>query len=234
MTGERDANSPPEPERWPVGRSILERIRNEVNHEMSPLWQEEVPDAFTAIYLTSRDSCIPDAFVDEDLIDGIHSMYYVVFDAMCVELRRRLDSHIAMNIVIDPSYEDTTNFVVHTFDRLLLSGGIKAWNFHWASEDEMARDLEDWYRRAADAAGAVPEGLAEELDDGHVVRLGLRRIIFVRTDDPEVALERALAWTSNEDDADVRLLLEEIPDYTASRLTTSTPDKPDRHDSGGD
>ena len=196
-------------ERWPIGRAVVKRIRADVNDPMSPLVDRGVEDPFTQLYLRERDGCVPDELVDEDLISGIRSMYCAVLDGVCAELRERAAPQIPMNIVIDASYDDKTTFVVHIFDKVLLSGGMKAWNFFWDSEDEMAKDMEDWYHRAATAVARRPEP-APSVDGRYRVTLNLERVFDIAAATAHDALEEAARWESNENDPQVQLDYEEI------------------------
>ena len=216
-------------ERWPIGRAVVERVRADVNAAMSPFVERGIDDPFTHIYLSERDSCVPDELVDEDLVSGIHSMYYAVLDGVCAELRERRAEQLPMNIVIDASYDDTTTFVVHTYDKVLLSGGMKAWNFYWDSEDEMAKDMEDWYARAASVLPTSPEHDAD-VARRYIVTLNLERLLDVDAADPRSAVERAVLWESNEDDPDVQLQYEEVTGHHVEPAD----DVEDEETTGGD
>jgi hypothetical protein len=207
--------------RWPAGRSIVGRIRDDVNDAMSSFAEHGVEDPFRELYLRERDGCIPDELVDDDLLAGIHSMYYAVLDALCIELRERRGAHEPMNIVIDPSYEDTTNFVVHTFDKVLLSGGLKAWHFHWESEDEMAEQLEDWYQRAASALPRAREHLP--IEGRYSVTLNLERVFAISAANATDAVEAAARWESNENDEAVQLDREKIVGHQVEPLRADPP-----------
>jgi hypothetical protein len=202
------------PERWPIGRAILQRVRTELNDPMGHFGERHTGgDAFRALYLTERDTCIPDDFITSDeLYDDIHSMYYHVLEGVAAELRERSGAQHAIQITIDPSYEDTTYFVMHTSDRVLLSGGRKAGHFWWESEAAMAEELEDWYR------GAEPRltGWSSQefdLDEGYVITLTLERVLNVQAESPQEAIDRGVRWEDNEDDPDVQLLYEEVVEY---------------------
>ncbi len=214
-----------EQERWPVGRAILNRLRRTVNDPIGPYGPEEGADVFTRLYLTERDSCVPDELAGEELLLSIRSAYYWPLDALCSELKERLDTEEPLLIVVDPAYDDTTYYVVHTFERVVLSGGDKPWHFYWNSEDEMAAQLEDWYRTAAERlkpASPPTERLSE--DGRYVVTLQLERRIRVQADMPSEARERAERWRDNEDDPDVQVVYEEI---VGSRVEPAADDEGD-------
>lgn len=107
-------------------------------------------DIFSMLYVTERDGCVPEELLEDELLSGIHAMYYAVLDGLRDELRERTRTRDSMSILVDPSYEDTTAFALITDDLVLCTGWRKAWHFYWDSEDEMAEELEGWYQPAAE------------------------------------------------------------------------------------
>ncbi len=209
----RAAQSPAPERRWPVGRAIMERIRHEVNDPDGPFFTgDDGEDVFAALYLSERDGCIPDRFIGDDLLNDIRTMYYAVLDGVREELRARLQLREFLSVLVDPSYEDTTEFVMMTSEQVLLFGGSKAWHFYWDSEEAMAEELEDWYRGAASRLAPQRRELQPSEDGWYTVTLRLERVLQVAADTPQQALERAVHWRSNEDNDQVRLLYEEITD----------------------
>jgi hypothetical protein len=220
MSSEREHSTPESTgERWPVGRSILQRIRTEVNDEASAFAGDEGEDVFQTLYLTERFGCIPDHLLGEDLLQDIRSLYYYVLDGVRGELEERLSPQGFLWIVIDPSYEDTTAAALLTDERVLLVEHSKAWNFYWESEEEMAEDLENRYMQAAER---VPSrSRVEPLPGGgkqYAVTLQTERLIRVRTADPKQALEHALQWRSNEDDPDIQIQQEQVTGRRVERI----------------
>jgi hypothetical protein len=231
-------------ERWPIGRSILQRIRAEVNGESGPLGEpDEGEDHFRDLYLTARDTCIPEAFIGDELLADIHRTYYDVLDAVAVELRERASVREFLHIIIDPSYMDQTYFVIHTPDVVVLSGGIKCWNFWWESDEKMAEELQDWYERAASRSGRAEGPPKESASSRYEVTLNLERVLHVEAEDRTTALDRAVRWSDNENDPDVQLLYEEVTSHHVRPLpdedihaATSDPTgvtHPDQRPAGG-
>lgn len=227
MSSEREHSTPESAsERWPIGRSILQRIRSEVNDEASAFAGGEGEDVFQTLYLTERFGCIPDHLLGEDLLQDIRSLYYYVLDGVRGELEERLSPQGFLWIVIDPSYEDTTAAALLTDERVLLVEHSKAWNFYWESEEEMAEDLENRYRQAAER---VPSrSRVEPLPGGgeqHAVTLQTERLIRVRTADPKQALKHALEWRSNEDDPDIQIQHEQVLGHRVERIESDVVDQ---------
>lgn len=200
-------------ERSPIGRAIVDRVRTEVNDDWGWSPTPEAPDAFAALYLSERDGCLPEEFEDVDVTAGIHAMYYAVLDSLRVELRQRAFPRELLQIVIDPSYEDTTTFIVHNSDRVVFADDRKAWHFFWESEDAMAEELEEWYQAAWERMAPLryrQHALEASETPAFFVTLHLERVFRVETDNREEALERALRWEIEADDDEVVLETEEV------------------------
>lgn len=219
MTSEhrRQPNEQRPEERFPVGRSIIDGIRTELNVEGSP-FTAEVDDVFALLYLTERDGCVPDQLLSgEDLTADIRNLYYCVLDSVRVELKDRLNVADPLWIIVDASYEDATEYVLMTDEKVLLAGHEKAWHFFWDSEDEMAKDLDDWYHRAAARLG-TSDSMPHEERDGpglFAVTLDIERVLEIDAEGRGQALDKAVRWRSNEDDDGVAMIYEEI---TGSRI----------------
>lgn len=213
MSPERPADGavPPEQERWPIGRSIVERIKATANDENGPFAsRDDSADLFKALYVGERDGCIPDELIGEDLLTDIHDLFYYALDGLRGELKERSGNGEFLWILVDPSWDDATSYALITEEDVLLVGHTKAWHFYWESEDAMAKDMEEWYRIAAPRLGipttntGSPEGARGDLDSFHVT-LRISRAMRVRAADPSDALLKAVDWESNENDPDVQL-----------------------------
>lgn len=223
MSNERPTPTDGEPvaERFPIGRSIMNRIRVELNDEGGPFAVgDDVDDLFALLYLTERDGCIPtEVLSSDDLTTDIRSLYYCVLDGVRSELKERVPTTDFLWVVVDASYEDSTEYVLMTNEKVLLMGHTKAWHFYWDSEDEMAKDLEEWYRGAA--ARLHPyEALPIVESDGpgrFAVTLNLERLLTVDASSRKEALEMAAIWRSNEDDDRVTMVYEEITESRVER-----------------
>ena len=210
MNPERPERSAVPEASFPMGRSIIERIRSEVNDDMGPFVAPEETDMFRTLYLNERDGCVPPELLDADLSDSIHMMYYAVLDGVREELRLRVRPSDSLWVLVEASYEDATNFVLMTGEKVLLFGGSKAWHFYWESEDAMAEELEDWYSGAAQRLASGRSKVERSAEGRYEVTLQLVRKLDVVAGRAGDAYERALAWRSNEDDEQVRLLYEEV------------------------
>lgn len=215
MTRERDDHIEPTKEkRFPIGRSIMDRIRVEVNDEEGgPFAASDIEDVFARLYLTERDGCIPNELLSgEDLTADIRNLYYAVLDGVRSELQDRLKPSDFLWVIVDASYEDATEYVLMTDEKVLLVGHAKAWHFYWDSDDEMAKDLEEWYQGAASRLRA-PEPTPSSESDGpglFAVSLDIERSLEVDAENRAQALEMAVRWRSNEDDERVAMIYEEI------------------------
>ena len=207
-------------ERWSIGRSILERIRSEVNGEDGHFRGEEGESVFVSLYLTERYGCIPDHLLGEDILIDIRNLYYWVLDGVRDELKERAGADQSLWIVVDPSYEDSPYAVLMTDENVLLRIITKAWHFYWENEEEMAQELEAWYGRAGHNLGLVKAAWSDEAREHgqeFVVTLRVERTLNVRAPGPERAAELAMAWQDNENDSDVQLSYEEVLDGTVHK-----------------
>lgn len=220
MSGERATGNESTPgERYPIGRSIMNRIRTELDDEGGPFAVgDDVEDLFALLYLTERDGCIPNEVLSgDDLTSDIRRLYSCVFDGVRSELNERVPTREFLWVIVDASYEDATGYVLMTDEKVLLAGHAKAWHFYWDSEDEMAKDLESWYHGAAarlrPAEAAAP--IEREGPGRFAVTLDIERAFTVDADSREQALDMAVRWRSNEDDDCVAMTYEDI---TGSRV----------------
>lgn len=137
-----------EPTEPSIGQSILERLRTETNEALGDFEDESRADPFKDVYLTPRDTAVPDAYLGDDLLLDIRELYARFLWSIADELRSRHIQAPAAWIAVDPSYEDTTVAVLGSGEELLYLHVSKAWNFHWPDEASLARELEDIYGRA--------------------------------------------------------------------------------------
>ena len=79
-----------ETERYDIGKSIAERIKNKVNKSDWSREKEE-EDIFTTVYLTKRKTILPENLASEDTGSEIISMLYFIYDGVRSELQERLE-----------------------------------------------------------------------------------------------------------------------------------------------
>lgn len=159
---------PREQERLDIGRHILDRIRADANGEFGYFGSGEPDeDVFRALYLTERETAVPEQFVSDDLLHelsmDVRAMYGQVFNGLREELWERMGRQESFWVVIDPAVDDHTLTVFCTDRSVLLFNGTKPWNFRWDSEDAMVADLGSWYEVAA--AGLLAERRGGPSDD---------------------------------------------------------------------
>jgi hypothetical protein len=213
VTPERDEafDGSTTPEHLSIGHAIVNRIRSVTNHELGTFTPvDEETDVFQLLYLTQRDTCVPEELLSDDLLLAIREMYVTILDGIREELRARVRADASAWILVDPSYEDTTSFALITEEHVLLSGWRKAWNFYWDSEDSMAEELDGWYHVAAARLSRSPSNEEVAADGRYVVTLELERKLRVDAEDPGEARELAISWTDNESDPATQLLHEEV------------------------
>ena len=164
---EREPNHLQEPEPNRRGRVILDRIRRETNDEFGYFalgWDGE--DVFQSLYLTPRETAIPEHLVSDDCEWDIHMDVRALHGQVFKGIRDELVDEFGRRpvwVVVDPSVEDRTISVICTDASLLLINGSKAWQFNWPNEGAMAEELERWY---AGAAERLAREVTAEPDDG--------------------------------------------------------------------
>lgn len=138
----------------------MDRIRAEANEEYGYFQGEEGEDVFRSLYLTPRDTSIPEHLLNDDLLLGIHSdireLFFQVYDGIRAELLDRFGRDHGIWLVVDPSVDDHSTTVLCAEGTVLLLNSVKAWNFWWEDEEAMAGDLGDWYERAAARYPNIP------------------------------------------------------------------------------
>lgn len=153
MTERDDSGATAEEHRLAAGRRIMERIRAEANEEYGYFQGDEGEDVFCSLYLTPRDTSIPEHLLKDDLLLGIHSdirqLFFQVYDGIRAELLQRFGRERGTWLVVDPSVDDHSTTVICADGTVLLLDSTKAWNFWWEDGAAMASDLGKWYENAA-------------------------------------------------------------------------------------
>src|SRR5207249_2651620 len=106
---------------FPRGAAIVERVRSEVNGPYS-YWSEagENEDTFRTLYLTPRDTAIPDHLLsggldlDYDIHTDIATLFRTVLDALRVELQASMLNRERLWLAVDPSVTDSSLIVLFT------------------------------------------------------------------------------------------------------------------------
>jgi len=133
---------------YPLGRSILRRLKQTVNEEWDSWLVEEDEDTFKILYLTERRVCIPEHLLSGEIMEDIMSLFYYPLSAIREELKERTGTKEFIWVFVQPSYTDTSFAVMVTGEKVLLTISDKAWNFYWDSEEEIVKELESWYQIA--------------------------------------------------------------------------------------
>lgn len=150
---EREPIDPSEEPHIASGRRVIARVRDDANADdayFSP--GEDDEDVFCSLYLTPRETAIPEHLVSDDILHDVHRdvrvLYAQVFNGICAELEERLGPS-PIWVIVDPDVEDRTTVVLCTDVSLLHLHSSKAWGFYWNTEGEMADELGRWYEGAA-------------------------------------------------------------------------------------
>ncbi len=176
---------------YPLGRSILGRLKQTVNEEWDSWLVEEDQDTFKTLYLTKRRVCIPENLLSGEIMEDIMSLFYYPLSAIREELKERTGTKEFIWVFVQPSYTDTSFAVMVTGERVLLSASDKAWNFFWEGEEEMVKELESWYQTAEARLKGGPRLFA---DAAWALRTLLRQ---VREEDIP-SLEQEDRWRADE------------------------------------
>ena len=147
-----EQTDPREAERLAVGTSIVGRIRTEANAVDGWFFQDVGGDVFSDLYLTKRETAIPERLVDDGELgveEGIKEMFYLVFDGLRRELRFRMGISESHWLYVDSASEDSTTAILCTDESVLALYSRKPWRFYWATESAMAAELGEVYEDAA-------------------------------------------------------------------------------------
>jgi len=168
-----DARSSEAHKEYPIGRSILGRLKKTVNEEWDSWLVEEGEDTFKTLYLTERRVCIPEHLLSGEIMEDIMSLFYYPLSAVREELKERTGTKEFIWIFVQPSYTDTSFAVMVTGEKILLPVSDKAWNFFWESQQEMVKELEGWYQIAETR---IKGGARLFADDAWALRTLLRQV----------------------------------------------------------
>lgn len=99
-------------------------------------------ETFNEVYLTERDVCIPDMWVDGDITKTIREMFYYV---LC---KIRDEVYPDGSVVIEPSYEGNTAYMIVDLktQRMLFYDTCHAWDFYFEDEE----DFNGWCDKVAE------------------------------------------------------------------------------------
>jgi len=103
-------------------------------------------DAFKKLYIGSKDSCIPEDLMGEDLLLDIKEKFYSILHPIRERLEKEKMAKKPIYIFVDPSYEDITAAIV-TYDNeeILYTFYEKPWRLNWETTREMEEELNEIY-----------------------------------------------------------------------------------------
>ena len=94
------------------------------------------------IYLKDpKGACMPYEFVGEDVLKEIEEKFYLFLGSIRDELPEYIE------IYVNPSYEDSTTYLMILDDKLLLKDYQKAWHFWFESEEKLMDEMYRIYLR---------------------------------------------------------------------------------------
>ena len=116
------------------------RIRNFAKHFRKWMKREHnIPrEGVDAIYFSEYGGCLPDGYLGDDVMIEIINKFYRPLDFLC-DLFNKQRPDVDCNIVVMPSYEDATFFVIYRTNeprRILYDSAFKAWHFVWSHDEK--------------------------------------------------------------------------------------------------
>ena len=120
---------------------IKERLLRRLKENAARYWYSNNLDkVMREMYLQDPNGCINEDYLSDDLNKAIFDKFYAVLDAV------RQEAGIeGVEIYIDVSHDDSTTYLMVLGDRVLLKGHVKAWNFWWETEEELAEEMYSMY-----------------------------------------------------------------------------------------
>ena len=122
---------------------IKERMLLRLKKSADNQWLDEGPYGWDKIlkgmYLTRPDGCIHEDFLSDEVLNDIREKFYWFFDA----IRDEFEPFIEVYVI--PSYEDVTVSFLILGDVLLFRDARKAWNFWFASEEDLVEEMYSIY-----------------------------------------------------------------------------------------
>lgn len=93
----------------------------------------------TDVYLRDPEGCLPEDYLGDDLFISIRDKFWYpirwLADAIAATTGGAVPAS-SIQIVIEPSYNDSTHVVVFSGTRLLFHESWKAWRFWWQTDDQ--------------------------------------------------------------------------------------------------
>jgi len=172
-TSDEHAVSSEQRKEYPLGRSIVRRLKKTLNEEWDSWLVKEDEDTFKTLYLTERRVCIPEHLLSGEIMEDIMSLFYYPLSAVREELKERTGTKEFIWVFVQPSYTDTSFAVMVAGEKVLLTLSDKAWNFFWEDEEEMVKELESWYQTAE---ARLKGGARLFADDAWALRTLLRQV----------------------------------------------------------
>ena len=115
---------------------VAERVARAL-HPPPPYWNRKLREEcdweekqVKAYWFTPRDTSIPMDYAYEEIYNDIYSLFYFPLSVIRNEVAPKAI------IMIEPSYEDSTAFLIYQDDKVLFTGYRKAWYHWWESEQD--------------------------------------------------------------------------------------------------
>ena len=160
------------------GKALLEALVDaltEHGHGEHDYDKAEVPDGWEDYPLLwsgwglDREGCCREGGVFGDMseLEGeIREMFGYYFRTIRDFVLQEIGSSAFFDLVVEPSYEDHTCYVMSNDDTIIIKGSCKAWNFGADSPEELAEMMEDDYQTIRNniTAALIKESTSEPKD----------------------------------------------------------------------
>jgi len=132
--------------------------------------EEYWPDmTIQKMFLTERETCVPDEVCVDDLHQEIFSMFYAVFGSLARAVEEEIGHDLLVYTAIEVCYDDASTIIQYGRfpaqpEFLCLVERREAWNFWWPTLPEMGRQMEEWYNEVLARAQAHNPVHSQEIE----------------------------------------------------------------------
>jgi hypothetical protein len=135
-------------------KALVDALK-EHGHGEHDYCEEEVPEQWKDYPLLwsgwglDREGCTREGGIFGDMSElesEIRDMFGYYFRTIREIALKEIGSKAFFDLVIEPSYEDHTCYIMSDDDTIIIKGSCKAWNFGADSPEELAEMMEDDYR----------------------------------------------------------------------------------------
>lgn len=102
----------------------------------------EVKGYYERVYLTPRDTAVPEDDIGDDVTEDIRCMYSRPLNFISDRLMKQKKTVGFAVPMVDASWEDSTGYALMYKDRVLYKNYTKAWHFYFESEKDFEEFLQ--------------------------------------------------------------------------------------------